>query len=362
MRRELLVSFLLIAAVAIVYWPVHTYPFVLLDDEGYVFGNPYVRNGLTYEDIVHAFTGITVGNWHPLTMLSHILDCQLFGADAAGWHHTVNLALHAANTVLLFIALRRMTGTLWRSALVAALFGLHPLHVESVAWVSERKDVLSTLFFMLTLLAYHHYVQRPTVLRYAAVFMVLALGLMCKPMLVTVPLVLLLLDYWPLERMSLRRIEATPDETSAEDDTEEEEEEEEEEEAESEETAESYHDEDDKDDEEDAEESDEADEADSSDDATGEAEQPAADESGKQPLSRLIAEKMPLLVLVAFSAAITYLVQQLSGAMGMLGQEAPLGRRLGNAVFSYGQYLEKCFWPSTWRSFTRMSTGRRSTC
>ena len=203
MRRELLVSFLLVAAVAAVYWPVHSYPFVLLDDHGYVVENPYVRNGLTCEGIVHAFTGITVGNWHPVTMLSHMLDCQLFGVEeGAGWHHMVNLALHAANTVLLFIALRRMTGALWRSALVAALFGLHPLHVESVAWVSERKDVLSTLFFMLTLLAYYHYVQRPTILRYAAVFVLLALGLMSKPMLVTAPFVLLLLDYWPLGRMS----------------------------------------------------------------------------------------------------------------------------------------------------------------
>ena len=177
MRRELLVSFLLVAAVAAVYWPVHSYPFVLLDDQGYVVQNPYVRKGLTREGFVHAFTGITVGNWHPLTMLSHMLDCQLFGVEErAGWHHVVNLALHAANTVLLFIALRRMTGALWRSALVAALFGLHPLHVESVAWISERKDVLSTLFFMLTLLAYYHYVQRPTILRYAAVFAVAGLG------------------------------------------------------------------------------------------------------------------------------------------------------------------------------------------
>ena len=193
MRRELLVGCLLVAAVAAVYWPVHSYPFVLLDDCGYVAENPYVRKGLTCAGVEHAFTGITVGNWHPLTMLSHMLDCQLFGAEAkdAGWHHAVNVALHAANTVLLFIALRRMTGALWRSALVAALFGLHPLHVESVAWVSERKDVLSTLFFMLTLLAYRHYVRRPTALRYAAVFLLLALGLMSKPMLVTTPFVAL---------------------------------------------------------------------------------------------------------------------------------------------------------------------------
>ena len=208
MRRELLVSFLLVAAVAAVYWPVHSYPFVLLDDPGYVAGNPYVRSGLTGEGVVHAFTGITVGNWHPVTMLSHMLDCQLFGVErGAGWHHTVNVALHAANTVLLFVALRWMTGAVWRSALVAALFGLHPLHVESVAWISQRKDVLSTFFFMLTLLAYHHYVHRPSIVRYCAVFMLLALGLMSKPMLVTVPFILLLLDFWPLGRMRLRQDE-----------------------------------------------------------------------------------------------------------------------------------------------------------
>ena len=118
-----------------------------------------VRGGLSVEGVVYAFTGVTVGNWHPLTMLSHMLDCQLFGAkdSGAGGHHLVNLALHVANTLLLFIALRCMTGAVWRSGLVAALFGLHPLHVESVAWISERKDVLSTFFFLLVLLAYHHY-------------------------------------------------------------------------------------------------------------------------------------------------------------------------------------------------------------
>lgn len=269
MRRELLVSIFLVVAVTTVYWPVHSYPFVLLDDYSYVFENPCVRHGLTPRGIVHAFTGITVGNWHPVTMLSHMFDCQLFGTEeGAGWHHTVNLALHAANTVLLFIALRRMTGALWRSAMAAALFGLHPLHVESVAWVSERKDVLSTLFFMLTLIAYHYYTQRPTVFRHAAVFVMLALGLMSKPMLVTVPFLLLLLDFWPLGR------------------------------------------------------------------------------TRRTPLLRRILEKMPLLILVAISAALTYVIQQSSGAMGMLGQQVPFWARLGNAIFSYGQYLEKCFWPS----------------
>ena len=209
-----------------------------------------------------------------------------------------------------------MTGALWRSTLVAALFGLHPLHVESVAWVSERKDVLSTLFFMLTLLAYCHYVRRPTIFRYAAVFVLLALGLLAKPMLVTVPFVLLLLDYWPLGRMKLRPAETTPDETVAEDDRQE------------------------------AAETDESDIVAPSDVPPVETGQPTADESGKLPLNRLIAEKTPLFVLVAISAVITFVVQQQSGAMGMLGQKVPLETRLGNALFSYGQYLEKSFWPS----------------
>ncbi|MGO9114977.1 MAG: hypothetical protein ACLP9L_37675 [Thermoguttaceae bacterium] len=293
MRRELLIGFLLLAAVTAVYWPVHSYPFVLLDDYGYIVENPYVRNGLTCEGMLFAFTGVTVGNWHPVTMLSHMLDCQLFGVETgAGWHHVVNLALHAANTILLFIALRRMTGAVWRSTLVAALFGLHPLHVESVAWVSERKDVLCTLFFILTLLAYGSYVQRPTILRYAAVFVLLALGLMAKPMLVTVPFVLLLLDYWPLQRIRqgaggvrAQRV----GEQGAE---------------------------------------------------SGEVNQASA-----TSLARLVVEKIPLLVLVAISAAITCVAQQRGGAFGMLGQ-VPLGTRLGNALFSYGQYLEKSVWPS----------------
>ncbi len=205
MRRELLVGFLLVAAVALVYWPVHSYPFVLLDDQGYVCENPMVRGGLTGEGVVYACTGVTVGNWHPLTMLSHMLDSQIYGTkdENAGGHHLTSLALHAANTLLLFIALRRMTGAVWRSGFAAALFGLHPLHVESVAWISERKDVLSTFFFMLLLLAYHHYAQRRSVLRYLTVFVLLLLGLLCKPMLVTAPFVLLLLDYWPLGRMAV---------------------------------------------------------------------------------------------------------------------------------------------------------------
>ena len=155
----MLVGFLLVVVVAAVYWPVHSYPFVLLDDYGYVVDNTYVRKGLTYEGMVHAFTGITVGNWHPVTMLSHMLDCQLLprrkgcGLAPRGQPRPARgqygPALHRAAVD---------DGAQWRSALVAVLFGLHPLHVELVAWVSERKDVLGTLFFLLTLIAYHRYV------------------------------------------------------------------------------------------------------------------------------------------------------------------------------------------------------------
>jgi protein O-mannosyl-transferase len=189
----------LAAAVLAVYFPVMGFDFVNLDDPLYVYENPHVRAGITSEGIRWAFTNLDANFWHPLTWLSHMLDWQLFGPWAGG-HHAMGLLLHVANTLLLFVALARLTNRFRESAVVAALFALHPLHVESVAWVSERKDVLSTLFFMLTLLAYPRYVENPTPVRFVAVLTPYALGLMAKPMLVTVPLVLLLLDYWPLRR------------------------------------------------------------------------------------------------------------------------------------------------------------------
>ena len=170
-----------------------------LDDPLYVYENPHVRDGITPEGIRWAFTNLDANFWHPLTWLSHMLDWQLFGPRASG-HHATGLLLHVACTLLLFLALSRLTGRFWESAAVAALFALHPLHVESVAWVSERKDVLSTFFFMLTLLAYPRYVERRSAGRTLAVITPYALGLMAKPMLVTVPFVLLLLDVWPLRR------------------------------------------------------------------------------------------------------------------------------------------------------------------
>ncbi|MHC4500873.1 MAG: ArnT family glycosyltransferase, partial [Planctomycetota bacterium] len=187
----------------VVYWQVRNYDFVNFDDPHYVHKNPIVQSGITLDSIKWAFTTGHAANWHPLTWLSHMLDCQLFGTNP-GWHHLTNLLLHIANTLLLFAVLKRMTGTLWRSAFVAALFALHPCHVESVAWISERKDVLSTLFWLLTMAAYVRYVNRPRISSYLLTLLTFALGLMAKPMLVTLPFVLLLLDYWPLGRFQDR--------------------------------------------------------------------------------------------------------------------------------------------------------------
>jgi protein O-mannosyl-transferase len=174
--------------------------FINYDDQRYVYENTKITNGLSFGSIAWAFTHIHSTNWHPLTTISHMLDCQLYGLRS-GWHHFTNILLHTLAVILLFVALTKMTGAFWRSGFVAAVFAIHPLRVESVAWIAERKDVLSGVFFMLTLLAYLHYTRLPSVKRYLVVMLVLACGLMSKPMLVTLPFVLLLLDYWPLDRI-----------------------------------------------------------------------------------------------------------------------------------------------------------------
>src|SRR5208283_821701 len=191
--------FLTVITFAVFGQTVH-HEFVNYDDNLYVYENPVVQKGLTWEGFRWALTYGQIGHWHPLTWLSHMLDCQLYGLQAGG-HHLTNLLLHTATAILLFLVLRRMTGFLWRSAFVAAVFAIHPLRVESVAWVAERKDVLSAFFFLLTLGAYVRYAQRRSTLDYGLVLLLFGLGLMCKPMLVTLPLVLLLLDYWPLNRL-----------------------------------------------------------------------------------------------------------------------------------------------------------------
>jgi Tfp pilus assembly protein PilF len=192
---------LLAAATAAVFWPVLGCDFINYDDPLYVTDNLHVQRGLSRELVGWAFTTTYAANWHPLTWLSHGLDWSLFGKAPAG-HHAISLAWHAVNTALLFLLVVRMTDSVWRSALVAALFGLHPLHVESVAWVAERKDVLSTALWFVTTLAYVAYAKRPSAWRWAVVFLGYALGLMAKPMLVTLPFTLLLLDYWPLARLT----------------------------------------------------------------------------------------------------------------------------------------------------------------
>lgn len=177
------------------------YGFVNFDDGVYVADNVVVQQGLTGSNWTWALTTMSAGNWHPITWLSHMLDCQMFGLRP-GWHHLVNALLHGVNTILLFVVLRSMTGAAWRSALVAALFAVHPLHVESVAWIAERKDVLSTGFGLSAMWAYGKYVAAPSLLRYGLVTVLFALSLLSKPMLVTLPCILLLFDLWPLMRFS----------------------------------------------------------------------------------------------------------------------------------------------------------------
>jgi tetratricopeptide (TPR) repeat protein len=197
-----LIYLVLALATIAVFHQVRNYDFLNYDDLDYVSENQHVKAGLTRDSIVWAFTTGYFSYWHPLTWLSHMLDCELFGVNP-GWHHLTNLFLHIVNTLLLFAVLKRMTGALWRSAFVAAVFALHPLHVESVAWIAERKDGLSTLFWLLTTVAYVRYVNRHGPRWYLLTLLALAMGLMAKPMLVTVPFTLLLLDYWPLARFQL---------------------------------------------------------------------------------------------------------------------------------------------------------------
>ncbi len=273
---------LLLLAVGLVFGQTIRHEFVNYDDDDYVYNNPQVSRGLGAEGICWAFTHSHNDNWHPLTWISLMLDCQLYGLNAGGYHLT-NVLLHAATTVLLFLVLRAMTGRFWPSAVVAALFAVHPLHVESVAWVTERKDVLSGLFFVLTLGAYVGYVRhRFSWLRYLAVMVFLALGLMAKPMLVTLPFVLLLLDYWPLDRMALVPGERAPVLQGR--------------------------------------------------------------RSGRfSLLARLVLEKVPLLALVVVSCAVTIWAQR--QALGS-AEYFPWSWRIGNALISYVAYLGQFFYPA----------------
>jgi tetratricopeptide (TPR) repeat protein len=290
-RAELLIAGLLVAASFAVFGPACRNGFVDLDDDDYVTENRHVQAGLTGAGIRWALTTTHAANWHPLTWSSLQLDRQLFGPEPWGFHLT-NLLLHASNAVLLFLALGRMTGTLWRSACVAALFAVHPLHVESVAWVAERKDVLSTFFGMLALYAYARYVryvEGPGRKWYALVVLAFALSLLAKPMLVTLPCLLLLLDYWPLGRLSpgvaYSPLVAPPHAPDA-----------------------------------------------------------GTESAGRPSVRLVLREKLPLLLLAAGSCVVTWWAQQQGQGVRSL-HDFPFSIRLENALAAYVAYLGKALWP-----------------
>lgn len=283
-----LICIFLIRWIGAVYCPVHNYEFLKYDDDNYVTDNRNVKSGLSWQNVRWAFTTGYASNWHPLTWLSHMLDCEIFEPDTnAGPHHLTSVLFHIANTLLLFIVLTRMTGALWASGFVAAVFGLHPLHVESVAWIAERKDVLSTFFWLLTMWAYARYAEKPKLLWYLITLALFALGLMAKPMLVTLPFVLLLLDYWPLKRMRFSKMLG-------------------------------------------------------SDDLQGGHTQGS---NRRTPILYLVLEKVPFFALTVISSFVTFIVQRKGGAM--LGVEAlSLKSRVDNAIVSYVTYIVKMIWPS----------------
>ena len=257
------------------------YEFVNFDDDLYVYNAPGIQAGLTMNGIGLAFTSQHARNWHPLTTLSHMLDCQLYGLNAGG-HHATNIILHTIAVLLLFQVLWQMTGAVWKSAIGAALFAVHPLHVESVAWISERKDVLSAVFFLLMLGAYARYARAPSITRYLAVVVLFAAGLMSKPMLVSAPIILLLLDYWPLRRFEQSSL------------------------------------------------------------TTGK-KKIARFNNQRHMIRRLLLEKIPLLILSAGACIVTFILQKrASGAIPPL----PLLWRVQNAFASYAIYAWKTLWPT----------------
>ena len=299
------------------FWQLKDSGFVNFDDQLYIYENDYIQSGLNFDSIKLAFSSDLAkysGHWHPLTWLSLMLDHSLFGLNPVGYH-LVNLLLHILNTVLLFLILWRMTRVLWPSAFVAALFAIHPLHVESVAWVVERKDVLSTFFWMLTLGAYSYYAEQQTFRRYAFVLLFFVLGLMSKPMLVTLPFVLLLLDFWPLQRFSeaagVTRIptaEIKPEVSGKKKKSRKK-------------------------------------EAEKAAAAVKPAEvtKPAIPEFKWSLISPLLLEKVPLFVLAILSSVVTYLAAHSAGAVH--SKAIPLFERIGNAFVSYGSYIVKMILP-----------------
>jgi len=280
-RPDLLILLALGAITFGIYAQVIGHQFITLDDPTYIRENPMVNRGVTLDGLTWAFTTFYTANWHPLTWIAHMIDSQLFGMNA-GAHLLVNAVIHVANTLLLFWLLFGTTRARWPSALVAALFALHPLHVESVAWAAERKDTLSTFFGLFSLIAYTHYVETRSRKWYAWTVVTLAVGLLAKPMLVTWPFVMLLLDYWPLRRLA---------------------------------------------------------------DATSkEYRRGASHMEAAKGIVSLVREKLPLFAMVAASAVITFVAQSHDRAVRTLA-DAPIALRLSNAFVSYAKYLLRTFWP-----------------
>jgi len=283
-RAKVLICIILIVVTFCVYSQVQDHEFINFDDKIYVTENLNVQAGLTSESVKWAFTTFATGNWFPLTWFSYMLDYQLYGSHAKGYLLT-NLFLHIANSLLLFLVLFRMTGAIWQSAFVASIFAFHPLNVESVAWAAERKNVLSTLFWLLTMWAYIHYAAKPTIKSYGLVFILFAFGLMSKAILVTLPFVLLLFDYWPLERFKLGRRER--EFKIAQKDT--------------------YF-------------------------------------NGENNISKLVLEKFPLLILSALCSIMTLILFEKDGEPAAQDSVSIL-TILTNVVISYFEYLWKMLWP-----------------
>ena len=285
--RIVICMFLVVATFAI-YWQVKDHEFLNYDDNIYVTENLNVQAGLTSESVSWAFTTSHHANWFPMTWLSHMLDYELYGSHPKG-HLLTNVFFHMANALLLFMVLLRMTGALWQSGFVAVIFALHPFNVESVAWVAQRTNVLSTFFWLLTMWAYIRYVEKPNIKRSGLMVLFFALGLMSKPMLVTLPFVLLLMDYWRLRRFKLGQEKGNGD------------------------IPEKYTD--------------------------------------KGPdILRLVREKIPLFLLATGAGIVTFIVQKSSGALQAM-ETISLSARLTNAMVSYLEYLEKTVWPKGFAVF-----------
>jgi len=286
-KQRIVFCLALFAATLVSYNPISHAGFVLLDDVPYILGNPPVRAGLTWATVKWSFTTFHAGYWHPLTWLSHALDCQIFGVNPAG-HHYVSLLFHAANAVLLFLLLEEATTLAWPSLIVAALFALHPINVESVAWAAERKNVLSMFFFLAAMLAYGRYARRGGIARYLLLVLLFVLGLMAKPQIITLPCVLLLWDYWPLGRMFAGSGPNRP--------------------------------------------------------VAPNLEMGGSPSAAPRSLIYLLLEKVPLFVIVLLASMITVKAQRFADAVRTLG-EFSLAARIENAIVSYGRYLVYLVWP-----------------